>query len=122
MYTVRFNLGRGKNYMKWRVYDKEAQKAEYYDSEEFSLSMIDCRLINRRSTADKIYKGANKSVCAWIECREVQVYECQPQLEEIATEIKYNPRVKPYWIIEDWNADNYVFIKLHTSGKRIWRY
>ena len=122
MYKVRFNLGRGANYMKWLVHNMETKERKYYDPEEVNLNLFDCRLINKRSTAIKIFEGANKSVCAWIECRHVEVdYNVKSKItREFAYNIRYNPKVKPFWVSEHGaDLDHFVFPLLITEGKEI---
>lgn len=63
---VRFHLGAGKNFMKWQV--KEDGRVSYFDPETTNLVLINAKLRNQIETAKKINQGANKTVCAWVEC------------------------------------------------------
>ena len=63
---VRFNLGKGKNYMKWKL--QFPTHSEYYSPSEYNLAMFGCTLKNSKTTAKKIHDGAHKTVCAWILC------------------------------------------------------
>ena len=67
MYRVRFHLGRGANYMKWQVRDSNGG-VRYYDPESVRQVMLNAKLHNRPNVAKKICEGANKTVCAWVEC------------------------------------------------------
>lgn len=97
-YEVRFHLGKGKNYAKWQV--KSAAGVQYYDPSEVSLTLLDCQLRNQPAAARKIYEGANKNVCAWIDCNEVFVSGVVDAavLQKLGgIPVRYNPKVAPYW-------------------------
>ena len=74
MYKVRFHLGRGKHFMQWQIKSDE-NVVSYVDPLDNQLAMLGCRLSLQPSAAQKIHDGANKTVCAWIECESVQVLE-----------------------------------------------
>ncbi len=96
-YKVRFNLGRGKNYLKWKVTSPNG-KVNYYEPNDVCLHMENCKLVNQQGTAQKIFDGANKTVCAWIECEVLTIFE--PLLIAKGTKISYNPRVQPNWVCD----------------------
>ena len=50
---VRFNLGRGKNYMKWKV-QYPSGNVEYFNPSDVQLILKNCQLKNNRKTAEKI--------------------------------------------------------------------
>ena len=102
--TIRFNLAKGKTFMKWKV--ETANNVLYLDPSEFKLAMKGCKLKNRRATADKICDGANKSVCAWIVCSELHIHQTSSEDKQIMKHrpLFYNPRVSPYWT--NSNGDN----------------
>lgn len=98
MIKVRYNLSRGKNYMKWKVDDNGVVK--YYSPDEVQLVMNICTLKNNRKTAEKIFCGANKEVCAWIECEYIKVIKSKRKYYKKMynlSEISYNPKTAPYW-------------------------
>ena len=64
-YKVRFNLGRGDNYMKWKV-STPSGEATYHNPDDVLIIMKGCKLFNQKGSANKIYEGANKTVCAWV--------------------------------------------------------
>jgi len=108
---VRFNLSAGKNFMKWKV-EYPDRKPEYYDPKEFQLVLGGCTLKNHRKTAQKIYDGANKTVCAWVLCQHITLYKAGTfQINEEYNQIKYNPRVRPNWMWDDEVMDG---CSLHT--------
>jgi hypothetical protein len=121
MIKVRFNLGRGVNYKKWKIsYDNGEHK--YFAPEDITLVMEGCTLINKKKTAEKIYKGAMKSVCAWVECKSLIIY---PKREvDVAViwdeEVSYNPRVKPNWVYNTEDVDGREFDMLYSIGKKIY--
>lgn len=94
MYKVRFNLGRGKRYMTWKI-TKPNGEVDYLNPKEVFLVLSNCTLKNNKNTARKIYEGANKRVCAYVLCEDVEVLESRDY--EIGDKITYNPRVKPNW-------------------------
>ena len=102
--TIRFNLAKGKTFMKWKV--ETANNVLYLDPSEFKLVMMVCKLKNRRATADKICDGSNKSVCAWIVCSELHIHQTSSEDKQIMKHrpLFYNPRVSPYWT--NSNGDN----------------
>lgn len=106
MYKVRFHLGRGKNFMKWQVTsnlntgDGTGAKhvVSYVNPQENQLAMLGCKLSLQPTAAQKIHDGANKTVCAWIECESVQVLEVNRlKPNEQDYRIKFNPRQSPNW-------------------------
>lgn len=115
--------------MKWKVSYPDG-KVEYLNPEDVQLTMIGCQLKNNRKTANKIYEGENKTVCAWVVCDSLSIspinfYSADSTFHEIEWRkvdiIKYNPRLKPYWFMqgEEGNLDNKEFDTLYTLGKSI---
>jgi hypothetical protein len=104
---VRFNLGAGKNYMKWKIEYPDG-KVEYFRPTNIQLVMSDCTLKNYKKTADKIFKGANKTVCAWVLCKEIEIRKenFEPDNEN---KIRYNPRVQPNWMFNGEIVDGKKF-------------
>lgn len=119
-FKLRFNLSRGENYMKWKVNFPDGTIA-YYSPETYSFVMYGCVLKNNRKTAEKIYSGENKSVCAWIVCDDLHlVFPANNTIDYNNKKIKYNPKIKPYWLNEAGeNLDNNYFAVLLTLGKKI---
>ena len=109
---VRFNLGRGVNYFKWKV--EFPDRVEYYSPTEVQLVLGKCELKNNRKTADKIFAGEHKQVCAWVLCEQILIREKDFAQEKDWLKLKYNPKVVPYWTIDDdkENVDGHRFNKL----------
>jgi hypothetical protein len=95
MYKVRFNLGKGKRYMTWKV-TKPNGEVDYLNPKEVFLRLDDCTLKNNKKSALDIFNGANKRVCAFVTCKNVEV--CVKVTYQVGDKISYNPRVKPYWV------------------------
>lgn len=123
MYHVRFHLARGKNYLKWQIKNTKTEDVRYYDPELYQLIMTNCKLINYKPIANRIYEGANKDVCAWISCSSVIPLTNIDKEREEENQICYNPRVAPYWTNHDYseNIDGMQFIYLVTKGRKLFK-
>jgi hypothetical protein len=96
---VRFNLGRGKNFMKWKIQYPNGV-VEYYSPNEVQLIMKGCQLRNHTKVAEKIYNGGEKVVCAWVLCDDITIIDHTfMRVDMICDKIKYNPRVQPNWLL-----------------------
>jgi hypothetical protein len=97
---LRFHLGKGENFMKWQLRNKEDGILEYYNPTEFVYTIKNGKLNNRRNVAKQIYGGSNKTVCSWISfdsgSQDLSNFNRQECLK-----ISYNPRVKPHWVCND---------------------
>ena len=119
-YRVRFHLAKGKNFMKWQVFDKLHGTKDYYDPDTRSIIMRDCLLGNHATTAKKIFDGENKTVCAWVACNEVCVVDSAPTVGKL-THYKYNPRKNPHWHTDTLNnADNLKFNVMVTNKRKVY--
>jgi hypothetical protein len=108
---VRFNLGQGKNYMKWKIEYPDG-RIEYHVPSETQLILDGCILKNFKTVAKTIFDGANKTVCAWVLCDKITIIkECFTQFDdkEQTNRIRYNPRVTPHWMFEGEIADGKRF-------------
>jgi hypothetical protein len=115
---IRFNLGRGKNYMKWKIEYPDGQVL-YTDPEGTQLVMKDCTFKNHKSTAQKIYDGANKTVCAWILCKELEI-RTENHIDDDANRVYYNPRVQPNWLFDGVVVDGKTSPQLHTIERGVY--
>lgn len=116
---VRFHLGRGEHYRQWQVRWEDG-RVVYYKPEDWVLVMHNCKLRNRRSVADRIHAGENKSVCAWIMCESVGLYPTAvyPRLHSTGSEVTYNPRVRPYWASPmGFDIDDTEHAGVYTFGR-----
>ncbi len=110
---VRFNLGRGKNYMKWKVQYTDGT-IEYHSPTDVQLVMHECILKNHRKTAQKIYDGGEKVVCAWVLCKRLAIVKSDrfTKADLNGERVRYNPRVTPHWILDGENVDGISVDKL----------
>lgn len=113
-YKVRFNLSKGRNYLKWKVEFPDGN-VMYYHPTGIQLVMGDCILKNRKSTADKIYNGANKSVCAWILCKTLEL-KVDNFIQDETSRVRFNPRIKPNWLVNDEVSDGKKLDNVHSIG------
>lgn len=107
---VRFNLGKGKNYMKWKIWSKSG--VEYHSPCDVQLIMHNCQLKNNRKTAEKIFNGMNKDVCAWVVCDSITIRHENFEKVWFKDKLSYNPRKNPYWCWNGFEADNDKFVKI----------
>ena len=117
MYKVRFHLARGANFMKWQVTDPEGNR-DYLDPTDGTLALFGCTLRVHPSAARKIHGGANKSVCAWIECEHLQVSSRIVPMTIFDTRISFNPKKSPHWLSDDGNKKDGDFIPLIVTNDR----
>ena len=126
-FRVRFHLAKGPNYQKWQVTDNgNSSYREYYKPDLVEITMYKARLGNQPSAARKIFEGANKTVCAWVDCDMVDIKHLrantseQTDTEEL-TQYKYNPRKNPHWFTDtDFNVDGQEFLKMTTKNRSIY--
>ena len=124
MYKVRFHLAAGEHYRQWQV--KHGDSVQYYKPEECTLHMLICELHNNSRVAQKIYDGANKEVCAWIECEILSVSDKLPLSVEaleknLFKSISYNPRIVPFWTDENRNnLDNELYLSIISDDRKLW--
>jgi hypothetical protein len=120
---VRFNLGAGKHYMKWKI--EGPLGVEYHDPNKVQLILYNCQLKNNKKTAQKIFDGVHKTVCAWVLCDSISInYLDTPGYEILygLDHIKYNPRVSPNWTLNDCNYDNFKLARLITTGNKLFTF
>ena len=119
-YKLRFNLGAGDNYKKWKI-TSPIGDARYVIPEDVTIVMSGCKLINQKGTATKIHEGANKTVCAWVECDSVVVYHKIKESDIIVGgSVCYNPKITPNWVHFEMNADKLQFSNLVTKDNMIY--
>jgi hypothetical protein len=127
---VRFNLSRGKNYMKWKLEFPTIRDAkgtithsssvQYLNPSEVILMMSDCVLDNHKEVAQKIFDGGNKTVCAWVLCKEIIVLPSRLNIQTPKeNQLRYNPRIVPCWMLEDRNVDGVRFTHIISQGKNL---
>lgn len=120
---VRFNLSRGKNYMKWKV-QYPSGEVEYCSPTDTQLLLKGCELKNNKKTAEKIFRGEHKTVCAWILCDDIEIrfgsfgrYDINPE----NLSLSYNPRVKPFWVLNKMvPADGFKFNEIASVDYKLY--
>lgn len=113
---VRFNLGRGKNYLKWKV--QSGTESIYYSPEEVNILMTGCILKNNKKAAERIHQGENKNVCAWILCDEIYITRGM-EAQTGGERLKYNPRVAPNWVADSANVDGAQYETVYSDGRQL---
>lgn len=107
--------------MKWQV--RRGKEVFYYDPDKVCIEMVNCKLKNQKATAQKIHDGANKTVCAWIECEDVNVRAADGPLVHLRPPEHFyffNPKRRPYWFNQKFeNSDDKHEQKLVTVGRLV---
>lgn len=116
MIRVRFNLGAGKNFKKWKV-QWDTGAVAYLEPDHVSLVMRGCKLKNRPTSARRIFEGHEKFVCAWIECSSIEIKDPIPV---DGPQAKYNPRRQPNWTVNESIVDGASFEQLVTNGRNVY--
>jgi hypothetical protein len=114
---VRFHLGSGENFMKWRIENIDTKDVVFHEPQTMNAVMNNCKLYNQKASAIKIHNGANKTVCAWIMCESLEFKEQSNTFKE---QIHYNPRVKPHWVDSQGNnVDKKEYKSMSINNKTI---
>lgn len=120
-FKVRFHLGKGENFMKWRVENMITGKVEFFNPKKYDLELENCKLYNQIGAASKIFGGENKTVCAWVMAEKITILiggNCWIDEKDF---ISYNPRILPYWRdFWDNNIDKKEFTWLETQGRQLY--
>lgn len=120
-WKVRFHLGRGENYLHWKVENPKTKEVIFYNPDEYQITMYNCKLTNSPATSMKIFTGqADKSPIAWVVCEKYKVSKNIDQVDK-DERLTFNPRTAPNWFDSDGdNVDNFVFEKLITFGRGVY--
>ena len=116
---IRFNLGKGKNYLKWKV-ERPGKETEYLDPNEVQLVLRNCELKNNQTSSKKIFDGANKRVCSWVLCESMEI-KTNDFSSHSENQIRYNPRVQPNWLLNGENVDGQKFDTIISDGKNLFK-
>lgn len=117
-HKVRFNLGKGVNYMKWKIEYNDG-RVEYHHPAEVQIHMTNCILKNNRTAAQKIFTGeTTKVVCAYVHCKGIEIVT-EDFTPETTAHIKYNPRVLPFWNLDGMNVDGNEYKELFTIDYKL---
>lgn len=120
-FKCRFHLGKGKNFMHWRIENMNTGEVKFYEPSKVTFTFTNAFLRNQKGAATKIHNGANKTVCAWIECETVEAKElAENSLNPLIDKrITYNPKVSPNWFLEGDNVDGMTFEKIVTIDNKV---
>jgi len=119
-YKVRFNLARGKStFLKWQVRDNMGISHNYEPS-EVTLIMTDCKLQNNKKAAQRIFDGANKTVCAWLLCNHVEVVEKESLVGTKDGHLMYNPRKCIHWVMDGVDMDGEILPMIYSNGRELY--
>lgn len=111
-FKIRFHLGQGENYMKWRVEDVTTKNVWFFEPENFQAIIVNGKLHNHPSTAKK------KTFCAYIMAEDVVLYPTDNLW--MRGQVAYNPRLMPHWIDNNGNnADKKEFAEMHIVERKI---
>jgi hypothetical protein len=115
---VRFNLGKGENFMKWKIQYPNGN-VMYYKPNDVQLIMTNCIFKNHKKIAQKIFEGSHKVVCAWIICENIKINTNQSITDE-TNKVCYNPRVKPNWLFNEKIMDDNNVEQIHTINNGVY--
>ena len=69
-----------------------------------------------------VYAGANKTVCAWVLCDAIKIYEAGTLFAGDKPQFKYNPRVRPNWMWEDEVIDGCWYHTMMSDSNKLYYY
>jgi hypothetical protein len=117
---VRYNLGKGIHYMHWQ-FKVAGGEVFYRDPKENIIKLYNCILHNNRRVADKIFLGETKDVCSWVKFQSMEIlFEESVSIPSWATQLRYNPKVRPYWHdINGNNLDGLAYDELYLCSKGV---
>lgn len=118
MIKVRFNLGRGNNYKKWKITYADGTH-EIVDPDEYQLILTNCQLKNNKTTANKIFNGKHKLVCAWVLCESIKIESDYRYQAGYGIQIEYNPKKHPFWSLDGIDIDESNFKTLYTVNNKL---
>lgn len=117
-HKIAFHLGRGANYMHWQIKTATGEVV-YVNPNTHDIVLKGCLLKNRKSASRKIFEGADKERCAWVEFDSWEVTERKGFTSE--THVRFNPRVSPTWMVNgESDKDNTTFEVLFTNQHNLY--
>ncbi len=122
-FKVRFHLAKGANFMKWQI-TSPCGNIEYFDPIDTQLTLKGCVLKNHKKVAQTIFNGANKTVCAWVLCEEIEINTLgnfvQADNKDQSNKVRYNPRVTPNWVYDGVVVDGCKFEQLVSVDRGLY--
>lgn len=121
MFRVKIHLGKGLYFGWFQIKSLKTGETAYVCPEAESLKLSDCILKNRRKTADRIHAGANREVCAWVQCAFFEVIQKGAAIDLITDEtskVSYNPKKRPFFCDENGrNIDGFRYETIVSYGR-----
>jgi hypothetical protein len=118
-HKIAFHLARGINFMHFQIKMGNGEIV-YVNPNTHSIILRGCTLKNQKAASLKIFNGADKQRCAWV---EFDSFEIVPIIETIsATNVRFNPRICATWMVNnEGNKDNTTFETLYTSKHNLYQ-
>ena len=122
MYRIRFHLGQGENFMKWQIkgLNEVNKEVRYLNPNDFSIAMFSPKLCVQPAAANKIYEGACKTVCAWIECDSYHVQSGKFPTSQSDWRVRFNPKESPHWTDGQNILDGETYDLIITNGRELY--
>lgn len=125
MYKLRFNLSAGKYFQQWQL--KNRNEICYFAPSEVTIRAYNVTLKNNSRISSKIFQGARKTVCAWLDCEYIDISPVEKFDSEGLTHLSFNPRKFPCWTIPGqyneinlpWNLDGKYVSNIVTMGRNV---
>jgi hypothetical protein len=117
---IRFNLGRGVNYLKWKINHPNGV-VEYLKPTDVQLVMTKCELVNNKKISKEIFNGAHKRICAWILCEKLHIKRSEFNQSDITGyNLMFNPRKEPNWVLNGVNVDGTKINKIESIDYKLY--
>ena len=129
-YRIRFHLQNGPHFMHWQVRDNVSGEVVFLPPETHTIHAESCKLRNRPRAATKIFDGANKSVCAWVDAERIHITDLgehgyPAKREAVARQldfdqVRFNPKTAPNWVDNNGeNVDGAEFRELYFCHRSV---
>ena len=119
MFDVRFHLGNGQYYKHWQI---KSDTVFYINPENNGLILLNCKLINHKKKAEKVFSTQKRNVCGYIQCQNYEIINKSDFINFAnLEEIMYDPKISPFWRKYNDNNiyDNSQYAKLITNGRNV---
>lgn len=123
MFRFKVHLGKGLYYGWFQLKSLKTGETHYIKPDVECIALFNCKLKNRKKTAQKIFDGASREVCAWIECEWFELVtkkQAVSVLTDDAVKISYNPKNAPFFCDQDGrDIDGTFFDRVVSIGKDV---
>mgnify|MGYP003134386444 FL=1 len=122
MYSIRRHLSKGKYFGHFQIRrlngNTQKEIIEYVDGTKYSLIMNECKLYNSDTISNNIFIGKhNKKPCAWVQCKS---YEILPSQNIEGKELIYNPKINPFWVLDEKNVNGLKADIIFSKGYKVY--